>query len=328
MILREILEEKNGTDVKTINPCRTLAEAANKLVAYKIGAMVVTDEDRNLTGIVSERDLIRAIAEYGSSLVDIAVGDVMTRTVITCAPEENIVDVLNLMNSHRIRHVLVVDGSKLVAVVSIRELTRACELLEIRANTDSLTGLSNRRHFLETLEMEFDRCHRYGHALSVAMIDVDHFKRINDTFGHGAGDEVLRAMSVLIVRELRPMDTVGRLGGEEFAAIFPETDMAGAEVACNRILAKIRALEVVVDDATISFTISVGLTTANLATQDPSGVLKKADELMYAAKSGGRNRLHVDASCEQRPIQEDMLQRARLGRQIGAILVRPDGDLI
>ncbi len=168
MILHEILEEKNGADVKTINPCRTLAEVANKLVAYKIGAMVVTDEDRNLVGIVSERDLIRAIAEYGSSLVDILVGDVMTRTVVTCAPEENVVDVLNLMNSHRIRHVPVVDGGKLVGVVSIRELTRACELLEIRANTDSLTGLSNRRHFLETLEMEFDRCHRYGHALSVA----------------------------------------------------------------------------------------------------------------------------------------------------------------
>ena len=98
------------------------------------------------------------------------------------------------------------------------------------------------------------------------MFDIDHFKQVNDSYGHGAGDEVLRTLGQLFVRALR--DTVGRLGGEEFAVILPETDINGAEVACDRVLERVRGEKFELDDATISVTISAGLTTANLSTQD------------------------------------------------------------
>ena len=128
MIIRELVAEKIGSHVKAIGPDDTLAELARRLVFHKIGALVVTDESNSLVGIVSERDIIRAITEYGSRLIDIPVADVMTRSVVTCTPEESIVEVLDSMRAHGIRHIPVLDGGELVTVVSIRDLTRAYEL--------------------------------------------------------------------------------------------------------------------------------------------------------------------------------------------------------
>ena len=291
-----MLAEKGPAHVNVIRPNSDLREAARKMISLHIGALVVTDEGGKLVGIISERDLVRAITEYDSDLVGKPVSIAMTRTVVTCALHDSIIEALLLMKSNEIRHIPVLEGARLVGIVSIRELTRAYELLQVEANTDALTGLSSRRYFLETLANELDRSRRYEHPLSVAMIDVDRFKRVNDTYGHEVGDEVLRALGNLLVRELRTIDRVGRLGGEEFAAIFPETDIEGAKLACDRLLRMIRAAKIDVDGAKISFTVSIGLAKANPATQDPSGVLKRADELLYEAKALGRDCIESDTS--------------------------------
>ncbi len=294
MIISDLLTEKENSVVQVVRPGRTLADAARDLVSRNIGVLVVTDEGGNIVGIISERDLTRAIAEHDGSLVDISVGDVMTRSVVTAEPESSVAEILKLMKSNRIRHVPVLEGGELVGIVSIRELDRAYELLQTQANEGSLTGLSNRRHFLQLLNSEFDRSRRHRHPLSVAMIDVDHFKRFNDTYGHDVGDKVLCVLADLLVQELRTIDVVGRLGGEEFAAIFPETELGSAKIACDRLLEKIRTAEIDIDDVKTSFTVSIGLTVANPATQEPAGVLKRADELLYDAKSAGRDRVRVD----------------------------------
>jgi len=114
------------------------------------------------------------------------------------------------------------------------ELISASERLESQANTDALTGLLNRRRFLSDFEDEFVRSRRYRHPLAVAMIDVDHFKKVNDIHGHGPGDRVLESIAAIMFRELRDVDRVGRLGGEEFAAYYPETDIVGAALAARR----------------------------------------------------------------------------------------------
>lgn len=306
MDIRELLAEKKPVDVNIIRPNSDLRDAARKMTSQHIGALVVTDEGGKLVGIISERDLVRAITEYDSGLVDKPVSNVMTRSVVTCALHDSIGEVFFLMKSNEIRHIPVLEGTELVGIISIRELTRAYELLQGEANTDALTGLSSRRYFLETLANELDRSRRYGHPLSVAMIDVDRFKRVNDTYGHEVGDEVLRALGNLLVRELRTIDRVGRLGGEEFAAIFPETDIDGAKLACDRLLRTIRAAKIDVDDAKISFTVSIGLAKADPAIRDPSGVLKRADELLYDAKARGRDRIELDTPHEpQHPMDED-----------------------
>lgn len=301
MKVRDVLSEKMLTDVKVISMNCTLRETADRLVYHQIGTLIVIDENGEPVGIVSERDLIRAITEHDAGLVDKPVSDIMTRSVITCGPHDSFVDVLGIMKSNEIRHIPIIEEGELVNIVSIRDLTLAYEMLQIQANTDVLTGLSNRRYFLDVLANEFDRSRRHGHPLSIAVIDIDHFKQVNDTHGHIVGDRVLGALGELLIEELRTSDSVGRLGGEEFAVFFPETAIVGAKIVCDHLLAKIRAMEIEVDDARISFTVSIGIAAANPADETVETILKRADELMYVAKADGRNRIVVNVPDSQQP---------------------------
>lgn len=312
MIVRELLDQREPATVKCIRPDSSLRELAGQLRAHNIGAMLVTDDDDNLAGMVSERDLVRAITEFGDSFIGRSVADIITREVISCAPGDNVVDTLAVMNEKRIRHMPVLDAGKPVAMISIREFEHICRQLRIQSRTDFLTGLSNRRHFMETLETELARGKRYDLPLSLAILDIDHFKHINDTFGHGAGDRVLYDLAKLLIHELRNFDTVGRLGGEEFAILFPNTGAEHAKLACERLLAAIRAKEIVTDEGTIRFTASFGLTDAACAARDGRAFLQAADQLLYRAKNEGRNRLVAvlsDPSAHKAVTKEGALAR-------------------
>lgn len=289
MKIKHLIAEKQTNTVECINPDANLRVTAERLIQHRIGALLVTDANGCLIGIVSERDLIHAIANFDETTPDTPVADVMTRSVITCGSEDEISYVLHLMNSNAIRHMPILEDGKLVNMVSIRELTTAYELLQKEANTDPLTELSNRRPFLKNLEAEFARAKRYKHPLTVAMVDLDHFKRVNDDYGHDAGDRVLRAVSAMLISEFRTIDHVGRLGGEEFAILLPETDLSGAKTACLRLLAAIEAAIIPVEGKAISITASIGLAKASSKTLDGAGLLKRADGLLYQAKSQGRN---------------------------------------
>jgi diguanylate cyclase (GGDEF)-like protein len=303
MLIRDLLAGRAVADAKCVQPEDSLREAAGRMTSHNVGALVVTDDGGKLVGIVSERDLARAIARYGDGVAARTVSEVMTRSVITCSGGQGVADMLSLMKAHHIRHLPVLEGDRLIGMVSTRELARAYEALQAQANMDALTGLSNRRHFLENLDIEWARSRRYGRPLSLAMIDVDRFKRVNDTYGHEAGDKVLSVLARHFDRQLRTVDRAGRLGGEEFAAIFPETDVHGARVACDRLLRAIRGTEVDLDGTKISVTVSIGLTRSNPGvdgnpiTEDPSAILKRADGLLYAAKSQGRDRIQMDVSA-------------------------------
>ncbi|MCR9136644.1 MAG: diguanylate cyclase [Alphaproteobacteria bacterium] len=299
MLIRELLDQTDPGTVKCIRPDRTLYELAAELRAHNIGAMLVTDGNDTLVGMVSERDLVRAITEFGEGFGSRSVTDVITRDVITCAPGDNVIDTLAVMNDKRIRHIPVLDTGKPLAMISIREFEHICTQLRIQSRTDFLTGLSNRRYFMETLEAELARGKRYGIPLSLAILDIDHFKHINDTFGHGAGDRVLYDLANLLVHELRNFDVVGRLGGEEFAILFPNTSAPQAELACERLITAIRAQEIVTDEGTIRFTVSFGLTDAAVSVPDGRAFLQAADQLLYRAKNEGRNRLVAARSNQQ-----------------------------
>ena len=282
-----------------IHPHQALREAARSMTTHNVGALAVTDDDGDLVGIVSERDLTRAIGVYEGDLGNKPVSLVMTQCLVTCSANDDISDVLALMRSNKIRHIPVVEGQHLFAMFSIRELTQASEMVKVQADTDSLTGLPNRRRFIETLNREISRCTRYGGALSLAMIDIDHFKRINDQYGHAAGDKFLETIATVLVDQFRNVDWIGRLGGEEFAAVFPETDLDGATVACERFLGKIQSTEVHVGANHISATVSIGLTQLSAPDTSASDFLKKADQFLYKAKAGGRNRIEADNSCPE-----------------------------
>ena len=294
MNIRDVLAERDDKSVKTISPHQTLREAARSMMAHSVGSLAVIDADGKLSGIITERDLLRASAEDGAYLIDKTVAAAMTRKVTTCTPDNQVDEIFSKMKAGRFRHIPVLDEGKLSGIISIRDLTLAYELLMVDANTDSLTGLPNRRAFLDTLGREIRRSQRHTHPLSLAMIDVDEFKEVNDTYGHDAGDKVLQSLAQLFVKEFRDYDLVGRLGGEEFAVIFPDTKMSGANVSCERLLDKVRRARTTVNSEQIYCTVSIGLTELQSDTRDTTALLKRADQLMYEAKVDGRNRVILD----------------------------------
>jgi two-component system cell cycle response regulator len=165
------------------------------------------------------------------------------------------------------------------------------ELQEL-ATTDPLTKLMNRRAFLEMMVVELERSRRYEMSLSILLLDVDHFKAVNDGHGHAAGDKVLAAMGELLRKQLRIPDAPARWGGEEFVLALKNTGRAGAVVVAERILNGIRALEIQLPETTLRITASIGVATA-VPGESADAVIDRADQAMYAAKLGGRNRLRV-----------------------------------
>jgi len=187
---------------------------------------------------------------------------------------------------------IVLSALALMALRVQRATRRQREEMRLLANTDTLTGIANRRHFVEVADREFSRARRYGHPLSVLMLDIDRFKTINDRWGHPMGDRVIQELAQLTHSVIRGHDLCGRLGGDEFALILPETDSAGAQLIAERLRARAEATDTLrADDGTpVKFTVSIGI--APLSPEDTSfdALLQRADKELYQAKQGGRNR--------------------------------------
>jgi diguanylate cyclase (GGDEF)-like protein len=162
------------------------------------------------------------------------------------------------------------------------------------ARVDELTGLATRKHFFEIAERELDRCRRYAHPLAVIILDLDHFKVVNDTFGHAIGDRVLEAVSGQILANVREADTVCRFGGEEFAVVFPETSREAALQVGERLRGFIESLRIDAPIGRLSVTVSAGLAaTASEEKTALDDLLACADRALLAAKEAGRNRVIV-----------------------------------
>ena len=160
------------------------------------------------------------------------------------------------------------------------------------ANNDGLTGLQNRRRTAERLEIEVARSRRYGTPMAVALCDLDHFKHVNDRYGHNMGDEVLIEVAGALQQTLREVDLVGRWGGEEFLVLLPDTDSAGAHVVGDRLRAGVEALAAF-ENGPECVTCSVGVACFD-ASDSTSGLVDRADKALYRAKEAGRNKCEVD----------------------------------
>lgn len=173
------------------------------------------------------------------------------------------------------------------------ELERLYAQAQRAAITDPLTGIYNRRGFFELSERELQRANRFGHPLSAVMFDIDHFKRLNDAHGHAAGDQALKETAERCFRALRKVDILGRYGGEEFAALLPETDLESACQAAERL--RIAATPPIqTGGAEIHLTVSLGVAVRNRDDDTLDILLRRADQALYEAKSAGRNCVRAD----------------------------------
>lgn len=160
--------------------------------------------------------------------------------------------------------------------------------------TDALTGLANRRHLMDILTVEFERSRRTDTPFSLLMLDLDHFKRINDDYGHQQGDTVLRALAELMKSHLRQYDTAARYGGEEFALVLPETDLVEAAGVAERLRREVAELVFAGPLNGLSLTTSVGVaSTPHKQINHVEDMIRIADEALYSAKESGRNRVEV-----------------------------------
>jgi len=186
-----------------------------------------------------------------------------------------------------------IDGLTLTAV-AIRDATAQRAFLrelEIAAAVDSLTGALNRRSFANAYSRESERCHRQGLKLFVMLIDIDHFKGVNDRYGHAAGDEALRGLVASCSTILRKTDVLARVGGEEFAILAAANSSAEALQLAERIRENIATIRVYSQNDTFGFTASIGITEARVPDEALEKVLPRADAALYEAKRTGRNRV-------------------------------------
>lgn len=177
------------------------------------------------------------------------------------------------------------------AEAALKQLQQANIDLERLAATDPLTGASNRRHFMTMLSAEWARARRKGETVGLVALDIDHFKQINDNYGHHAGDEALKAFVAATQAVLRPGDVIGRIGGEEFAVVLPQTDRQEAAGIGERIRLAAENLVVTVEQRKLRFTVSVGVAVSDGDHQDATELLRRADRQLYRAKHAGRNRV-------------------------------------
>jgi diguanylate cyclase (GGDEF)-like protein/PAS domain S-box-containing protein len=197
------------------------------------------------------------------------------------------------------------NGSPAV-LVALNDVSQRKEMeaeLFRQASTDSLTGISNRRYFLNLAEQEMRRARRFARDMTVMMIDIDHFKNTNDTYGHATGDAVLQGVVKRAIESLRQSDSIGRVGGEEFAVLLPETGLAAAYDVADRLRQHMGERPIIADKIAINSTVSIGV--AQLGAQDSNmdDLLHRADMALYEAKNTGRNKVVIS------PAQHDEEQK-------------------
>lgn len=192
------------------------------------------------------------------------------------------------------------DPAELIARVRVHlkikqlqdELKEKNKKLEELSNTDSLTKIYNRRYFMELLDLEFQRAKRYESPLSFIMIDIDHFKEFNDTYGHLLGDRILADVVALLKDNLRRHDQIGRYGGEEFALLMPETDLEGALIVAERHRKRVEEFALYENGTPLRVTISLGVASfPNPNIEKLDDLIKLADDALLESKRTGRNRI-------------------------------------
>ncbi|WP_312725507.1 GGDEF domain-containing protein, partial [Stutzerimonas kunmingensis] len=175
--------------------------------------------------------------------------------------------------------------------VNRRQLQAANAELQRLSSTDRLTGLYNRGHWEEMLRLDYARHRRYDSQAALVMFDIDHFKAINDTYGHQVGDTVIQQVAELIRENLRDSDVAGRYGGEEFVVLLPDTDKQGAMTFAERLRHAVESREVQHEQHRIRFTISLGVADLSVPTHSHAQLIEWADSALYASKAAGRNRV-------------------------------------
>jgi len=283
-----------GTETPLTDVCRLMNED-------RISCVVVRRNGKP-AGLISERAVVRRVAQ-GKSL-DVAAGRAMSRPLLTVSPRTPVLEALRRMRERHVRRLVVMKGARLLGIItqtdvfeaSRRMLTEMADRqvrLSEEARRDDLTGLYNRRAFNDFFRAEAGRVRRYGGLLALVLLDLDHFKRVNDAHGHDAGDEVLRDFARVLRESCREVDVPARYGGEEFAVLMPAAGTRAARLLAERVRRDFGAIKFREDGERFGVTVSAGVCKWTRSVNSPRAMLRRADAALYAAKHAGRDRVRV-----------------------------------
>jgi len=309
--ISELIEAKSGhafhiTSLKPLNP-NNKADAfeAEALRSFEAGESeaFITDKNgersifRYMAPLYVESSCLTCHAKQGYKLGDVR-GGISVKFDITDVQERL------MWNRYAIWGLSLAVSILLITIIYSfvhkvrRVLDEANAKIRKMAVTDELTGLHNRRYFMKRFEDEFSRAKRYGHPLACFMLDIDFFKRVNDDYGHQAGDHVLQSLALLMKAQERTTDVLGRYGGEEFIILLPETELDGAVLVAERLRKTVEAASMTLDDSRVlQVTVSIGVCSPSGEQLDGidnfHALIKAADDALYRAKENGRNRVEA-----------------------------------
>lgn len=275
----------------------------NTIVTYIKDGILIIDEagvvkfanpaaaqmfDRELPDLINHELGLPIVVEKFAEIDIIRSNGILGRAEITVANTEWLEQQVSIVSMRDVSERNQIEKKLRISLNKQKVLSQKLKKI---ANTDVLTGIANRRHILSILKKEFQRSQRYHHKFSVLIIDIDHFKAVNDTYEHPIGDLVLQEISQFLVNYLGNVDAVGRLGSEEFIAILPATELQGAIELAERLCEQFRNLEIDITHKIVKITVSIGVTSYQVNDLNDSAILNRAEDALHQAKAGGRDRV-------------------------------------
>lgn len=297
------IESVMSRSVLTASKETPFVEVCRLMSKHNMGSVVILDGGRPV-GIISERDIVMTVASRGTSATDLKARHVMKSPLVTLSPAASLAQAAKVMRDRRIRRIPVMKAGRLVGIVTLGDVLRGfqIELLNSRQEThelkqavyrDGLTGVFNQKYFKTALAQAVAHVKRYGGFLSLVMIDVDHFKQINDIYGHSAGDMVLRKVAQILRNNTGKVNAVCRYGGDEFAVLSTIGDLERAVERAERFRRLVEETRFVYGRHVLTVTLSIGVAAWNKRMLNGLSLVNAADRALYVSKKNGRNRVSV-----------------------------------
>ena len=300
-------------DTITARETDTVMTLVEILEQHRIGAVIIVDSTGKVPiGVVTERDIVYALKRYKSETLDMQANQIMSSPVMALPPHESLRIAAELMQNKRIRRLPVVKDKLLVGIVTHRDIVAALnksnsaleirnEALQERANRDPLTGLFNKGYIMEQLDYHMALARRSLDTMALMFIDIDHFKQVNDTYGHLCGDAILAQLASMFRQRSRAVNIVGRYGGEEFVIIGPISNHKSAGYMADRLRRGVEQNTFIWEKHEIRLTISIGVCIYSSRIKTKEEMIQVADDALYQAKSEGRNRVVIGEPNEEFP---------------------------
>jgi len=291
-------------DVLTGSRDDSVISMVERMQKHHIGAVVVIDSANAPIGIITERDIMRGLLIFKEDIFHKTAESLMSSPVASLEPGEDIETAIIFMTLNRIRRVPITQNNKLVGIISYMDISQAlrkgyyileekAEILADRANKDPLTGLYNKGYLIRSIKKHIKLAKKNNTSLAVMMIDIDFFKKVNDTYGHLCGDEVLKSLANLLREKSRAVNIICRYGGEEFLIIAPMANFKTANYFAERLRSTVENNDFYYGEQKIKITVSIGVALFNPKIKNGRELVKQADQALYAAKRNGRNQVQV-----------------------------------